>query len=95
MLQTLTDTNYGTLPIFAHVVKPVFQTFTKWGFVPAIPRLGMGLLFGLPHSVVGCCDLTGGSMPLEDPNFLLVQRCGEAWEAGIARLPLLALLAVC
>ena len=20
-------------------------------------------------------------MPLEDPNFLLVQRCGEAWEA--------------
>jgi hypothetical protein len=31
MLQTLTDTNYGTLPIFAHVVKPVFQTFTKMG----------------------------------------------------------------
>ena len=22
-------------------------------------------------------------MPLEDPNFLLVQRCGEAWEAGL------------
>lgn len=25
----------------------------------------------------------GGSVPLEDPSFLVVQRCGEAWEACI------------
>lgn len=25
----------------------------------------------------------GGSVPLEDPSFLVVQRCGEAWEAAL------------
>eukprot|EP00435_Cladocopium_sp_Y103_P049415 s1818_g14.t3 len=27
-----------------------------------------------------------GSMPLEDPNFLLVQRCGEAWEDFLCKV---------